>query len=224
MLSPCVLPLLPIVFGAAAGRHRFGPVALAAGTTLSFTAIGLFVATVGFALGIEADVFRIVAALIAMALGLVLVAPPLQARLAYAAGPIGDRLDRRFGAAVGTGPWASSGWGCCSGPCGAPAWVRRSGPPRCWPRRGRDLGQVALTMGCFGLGAALPLLALGALSREAMLRWRGALLGAGAGLKVAFGAILILTGVAVVTGLDRSAETALVEASPAWLTTVTTRF
>jgi cytochrome c-type biogenesis protein len=29
-LSPCVLPLIPIVLGAALGQHRYGPVALAA--------------------------------------------------------------------------------------------------------------------------------------------------------------------------------------------------
>ena len=42
-----VLPLVPIVLGAAASEHRFGPAALAA-VTASFVAIGLFVATVGF--------------------------------------------------------------------------------------------------------------------------------------------------------------------------------
>jgi cytochrome c-type biogenesis protein len=40
-LSPCVLPLLPIVLVAAASENRLGPAALAAGLALSFTAIGL---------------------------------------------------------------------------------------------------------------------------------------------------------------------------------------
>ena len=31
ILSPCVLPILPIVLGAAASEHRWGPAALAAG-------------------------------------------------------------------------------------------------------------------------------------------------------------------------------------------------
>ncbi len=30
LLSPCVLPLLPIVLGAAASRHKLGPLALSA--------------------------------------------------------------------------------------------------------------------------------------------------------------------------------------------------
>ena len=47
-LSPCVLPLVPIVVATALGEHRLGPVALAAGLASSFVIIGLFVATVGF--------------------------------------------------------------------------------------------------------------------------------------------------------------------------------
>ena len=43
------MPLLPIVLGAALTEHRFGRVALAAGVAISDVAVGLFVATVGFA-------------------------------------------------------------------------------------------------------------------------------------------------------------------------------
>jgi cytochrome c-type biogenesis protein len=35
-LSPCVLPLIPIVIGAAIGEHRFGPAALAASSGCSW--------------------------------------------------------------------------------------------------------------------------------------------------------------------------------------------
>ena len=60
ILSPCVLPLLPIVLGAATSEHRLGPIFLAAGVALSFVAIGLFIATIGFGLGLDGDAFRFV--------------------------------------------------------------------------------------------------------------------------------------------------------------------
>lgn len=41
--------------------------------------------------------------------------------------------------------------------------------------------QVALTMLAFGIGAALPLMILGTLSRDALMRWQGSLLTAGKG-------------------------------------------
>jgi cytochrome c-type biogenesis protein len=39
-LSPCVLPLIPLVLGAAVSEHKYGPAALAAGLALSFAAVG----------------------------------------------------------------------------------------------------------------------------------------------------------------------------------------
>ena len=97
VLSPCVLPLLPLVLGSAASEHRLGPAALAAGLALSFTGIGLFVATVGFALGLDTDLFRTIAAFGLVAVGLVLLVPAVGDRLAAAAGPLADRAERRFG-------------------------------------------------------------------------------------------------------------------------------
>ena len=64
ILSPCVLPILPIVIGAAASEHKFGPVAFAIGLSASFVAIGLFVATIGFSIGLDADLLRRVAAIL----------------------------------------------------------------------------------------------------------------------------------------------------------------
>ena len=77
VLSPCVLPLLPIVLGTAQSEHRLGPVALAAGLALSFTIIGLFVATIGFAIGLDTSVFRLVSAVLLIAIGTVLLVPRL---------------------------------------------------------------------------------------------------------------------------------------------------
>ena len=70
-LSPCVLPLLPLVVGTAVSQHRFGPAALAAGLALSFVMIGLFVATIGFSIGLDASVFRSVAAVLMLGAGAV---------------------------------------------------------------------------------------------------------------------------------------------------------
>jgi cytochrome c-type biogenesis protein len=90
--------------------------------------------------------------------------------------------------------------------------------------QGRQLPQVALSMFVFGLGAALPLLGIGLASREAVQRWRTRILAAGQIMKMGFGALLIVFGTLVLTGIDKRVETALVNASPQWLTDLTTRF
>ena len=79
-------------------------------------------------------------------------------------------------------------------------------------------------MFAFGVGAALPLLALGLLSHEAMVRWRHRLASASKGAKAPLGALFVAIGVLVLTSLDKSIETVLVEVSPQWLTDLTTRF
>src|SRR5262249_40423043 len=97
VLSPCVLPILPIVLGAAASERKYGPAALAAGLARSFVAIGLFVATIGYSVGLTAELFRQIAAALMLVLGAVLLLPNLQARLAMASGPVANWTDRRFG-------------------------------------------------------------------------------------------------------------------------------
>jgi cytochrome c-type biogenesis protein len=90
--------------------------------------------------------------------------------------------------------------------------------------QGRDLAQVAVTMLVFGLGAGLPLLLLGLLSRETLRRWRDRMMSAGKGGKLILGLVLVATGLLVLTGLDKHVEAILVASSPDWLTELTTRY
>lgn len=223
-LSPCVLPLLPIVLGAALSEHRFGAVALAGGLSLSFVTIGLFVATIGFSIGLDTDVFKLAAATLLIAIGVVLLAPMLQTRLAVAAGPISDWTERRFGGFEAVGLKGQFAIGLLLGAVWSPCVGPTLGAASLLAAQGDDLGQVVVVMIAFGVGAALPLLALGRLSREALMRWRNKLLGAGARGKMVLGAVLLAAGSLILTGFDKWLETLLVDVSPAWLTGLTTHF
>jgi cytochrome c-type biogenesis protein len=224
ILSPCVLPLIPIVLGAATGEHRFGPAALAAGLALSFVTIGLFVATIGFSIGLDLDVFRSVAAILLIVMGAVLFVPRVQAHVAAAAGPVGNWMQVQAGEVPGRGLGKQFAIGVLLGAVWSPCVGPTLGAASLLAARAENLGLVALTMFAFGIGAALPLLLIGMMSREALSRWRGRLLAAGQGGKAAMGAILVGTGLLILTGLDKRLEAILVEASPAWLTELTTRF
>ena len=223
-LSPCVLPLLPIVLGGALSQHRLGPVALAVGLALSFVAIGLFIATIGFSIGLDAGFFRLVAALMMVAIGLVLMLPVLQMRLAAAGGPLSDWSEQRFGGFSGNGLGGQFLVGLLLGAVWSPCVGPTLGAASVLAAQGQDLGEVALTMLVFGIGAGVPLIALGFLSRETLMRSRDRLLSAGKKLKLALGAVLVIVGVMIVTGLDKRLETILVEHSPDWLTDLTTRY
>src|SRR5258707_14885851 len=97
IFSPCVLPLLPVVLGTAISEHRLGPVVLASGLALSFLILGLFVAAIGFSLGLDSDLFRTIAAVLLLVVGIVLVLPSLQARASFATGPFGNLMQQGFG-------------------------------------------------------------------------------------------------------------------------------
>ncbi len=223
-LSPCVLPILPIVIGTAATQHKYGPAALAGGLALSFVTIGLFVATVGFAIGLDATLFRSLSAVLLIGIGIVLLIKPLQDWIAGVASPLAGWADARFGGGKGEGLWGQAGVGLLLGAVWSPCVGPTLGAASVLASQGKDLGQVALTMAMFGIGAALPLLILGMLSREAMLRLRGRMLSAGSTAKSVLGLVLLVVGLLVLSGLDKSAEAALVDIMPDWLTTLTTRF
>jgi cytochrome c biogenesis protein CcdA len=221
-LSPCVLPLLPILIGSAVAAHRLGPWALAAGLTASFTVIGVALAAFGVVLGLDATTFRGAAAAMMILFGLVLLSPALQRRLAVATSGV---------SAAGHGLLASialnglSGqfilglllgvvWSPCVGPTLGAAVTLAS--------QGERLAQVMLVMGLFGVGASAPLVVLGFVSREAVVRVRGRLLAAGRGGSRLLGGVMLALGAFILTGLDKRVEAGLLDLAPAWLVRLST--
>ena len=55
LINPCVLPVLPIVLVSALNANRFGPIALAAGMSVSFVTFGVFVTAFGASIGLTQD-------------------------------------------------------------------------------------------------------------------------------------------------------------------------
>jgi cytochrome c biogenesis protein CcdA len=223
-LNPCVLPMLPLVLAGTASGGRLGPVAFAAGMVAAFTAVGLFVATVGIGLGVTSEVLRQAAAAMFVLFGLVLLAKPLQERFALATAGLATGANALAGrVTVGglggpflVGSLAGALWSPCSGPSLGAAVVLAT--------EAGGLGPAATRMFAFGLGAASILMLLAYGSRAAILGRRDALLAASRWLKPAAGALFVGLGALVLTGLDKAIEAALVAAMPDWLVAFTTRF
>ncbi|MET3108525.1 cytochrome c-type biogenesis protein [Oxalobacteraceae bacterium GrIS 2.11] len=223
-LSPCVLPIIPILLGSASNSHRHAPLALAGGLAISYGVIGTTLAWAGAALGTDTEVFRLIGAIILGLLGVVLMSSSLQQRFATATSGIGDagnsllnrlHLDGMSGQFV-IGLVLGVVWSPCVGPTLGAAIVLAS--------QGTDLFQVGLLMAVFGLGAALPIVVLAYMSRSAMQKMRGRLMQAGKNGKLIFGGFMILIAALILSGLDRHLEAWLVNITPAWLTTLTTQF
>jgi cytochrome c-type biogenesis protein len=224
ILSPCVLPILPLILGTAVSEHKAGPLALASGLAISFVAIGMFVATIGFSIGLNGDFFRLAVAMLMVVIGLVLIVPQFSMQLAAAGGPVGNWVEQKFGGFSSAGLKGQFALGLMLGAVWSPCVGPTLGAASVLAAKGENLGQVSLTMLVFGIGAGLPLVLLGMLSRDALLKWRSRLMEAGSRGKMIFGAVLITVGLLVFSGLDKRVESYLVDISPAWLTELTTKF
>lgn len=223
-LSPCVLPLVPIVVATALAAHRLGPFALALGLTVAFASVGVFVAVLGASLGLDQAFFRNIAAFILIAFGILLLSTRLQERIATAASGLsaaGDSFLSRLNLNGLTGQFVIGMvlgvvWSPCVGPTLGAATTLAS--------QGQNLAQISLLMVIFGLGASTPLVALGSISRASMVRMRGRMLSAGKLGKSVLGVILVLLGIAILSGFDKIFEAWVVGIYPDWLNDLTTRY
>jgi len=77
ILSPCILPILPIVLSGVSGDKR-RPLGIILGFILSFTFFTLFLATIVRLTGLPANTLRIIAAVVLLVFGLSLFVPQFQ--------------------------------------------------------------------------------------------------------------------------------------------------
>ena len=223
-LSPCVLPILPFVLFAALDQHRFGPLALAGGMVMTFTAFGLLVSGAGSFVDISGNVVRYAAATMMGVLGAILLSTVLQQRLAFAGAPVADFFNRsmhRFnppglGGQFALGALLGAVWSPCSGPTLGAAITLAAGSG--------TFAKAGVIMMVFGLGASLPLLAIAYGSRQTLKTRKQALQNAGRIAKPLFGAVLLIVSFLVISGMDKAVEAAFVRSMPDWLVTLTTRY
>ncbi|TAK41990.1 MAG: cytochrome c biogenesis protein CcdA [Betaproteobacteria bacterium] len=223
-LSPCVLPVLPLVVGGAMQRNPLSPVAMGAGMAGSFALIGVFLGALGPALGLDGDSVRIAGAWLLIAFAVVMLVPRLNARFTQWMAPIASSANAASARLDGgslAGAFALGGvlglvWSPCSGPLLASALtlVAMDG----------GAARGALVLGLFGVGAAVPLVAVAYASRRGFGAVRGWVLANAARLKNAFGLLIGALAVANLTGGDKWLEARIVEILPEAWVRLTTRY
>lgn len=82
VLSPCVLPVLPVILSGAVGTGRRRPFGIVAGFLLSFTTLTLGLAALVRSLRLDPELPRLISALVIVLFALVLVVPTLKDRFA----------------------------------------------------------------------------------------------------------------------------------------------
>jgi cytochrome c-type biogenesis protein len=223
ILSPCVLPLVPVVLGSAAQQHRWGPAALAAGLVVSFTSVGLILGAFGSRLEVDPDQVRMVGAVILAAAGVFLLVPVLQDRTARLAAPLVDWAGDRQQRFHDKGLYGQTAIGVLLGVVWSPCVGPTLGAAIALAAQGQQLSQVAATMAAFATGISSVLLIISFLGRTAFNSIRGDLTMKGKIGKLVLGSMLLLVGVLILTGFDRALEGVFVSSFPDWLINLTTR-
>jgi cytochrome c biogenesis protein CcdA/thiol-disulfide isomerase/thioredoxin len=200
-LSPCVLPVLPIVLagGATGGSRR--PFAVVAGLVVSFTVFSLTAATLLTALGLPDDLLRNLAIAVVVVVGLGLLWPRL-----------GDLLGRPF-YALARRPPSDTGGGFVLGlslgllftPCAGPVIAAVATVAA---TQDLTLSAFAITL-AYGLGAGLVLLGFALAARRGLSLPRAR--AHAPAIRRALGAAVLAVAVLMVLGVDKKLQTRVPE-------------
>src|SRR5215218_1426722 len=205
-VSPCVLPVLPIVLaGGATGRR---PVAIVAGIVSSFTVFTLFAAWLLDLVGLPEDFLRDLAIALLFVVALTLLWPWFAELLAR---PL-QALTRRRSGDLGGGFLLGASLGLVFVPCAGPVLAAVTVIAA---KREVGFDGVVLTLS-YALGAAVPMLAIAFAGQRvsSSLRTNAETVRRGAGVLIA------LAAVAIAFGLDRELQTKI----PGYTESIQNRF
>ena len=210
-LSPCVLPVLPIALSAGATGGRRRPLGIVAGLAVSFTFATVALVYVISALGLPNDLLRKLAIGVLLGFGIVLMIPPLAARLEAWI----SRFASRAGVArtTGDGFWSGAAVGASLGlvyaPCAGPILA---GVITVSASQSFSAGRLAVALS-YGIGSAVVLyfLMLGGRRAVAPLARRGA------ALQIAMGAVMVVVALAMLRDYDIRFQNKIASDLPSFL-------
>lgn len=217
LINPCVLPVLPIVLATALQASRLGPIALAAGMSLSFVILGVAVSAFGRAVGLNADDIAQAGAVLMILFGVVLLVPQASAVFSTATAGFAAKADSGLddvdrgsltGQFVG-GMLLGAVWSPCVGPTLGGAISLAS--------QGESLLRATSIMIFFALGISTIILVLGYRARSALQKRQAAMRRFAVAARPLLGAAFIAVGVMLFFKWHYVIESWLLDIMPIWL-------
>ena len=217
VLSPCVLPILPVVLASSTGGRK-RPLALILGLVFSFALFTLLISQLVMRLGLSGSILRLAAVVIIGLLGVALIVPALNAR-----------LERLFIRLPGLAPQGHSdaGWrgGLLTGATLGLVWAPCAGPilaaVTTLAATQRANLAVALVAFAYAIGAGIPLLVI-AYGGQAVLTRVPVFARHTLAIQKVFGGLMIVTALLIATNVDVTLSASAASLLPSdWSTRLT---
>ncbi|MFZ5438002.1 MAG: cytochrome c biogenesis protein DipZ [Patescibacteria group bacterium] len=210
VLSPCILPLLPIILASADADNKQRPLGVVVGFIASFTFFTLFLSTIVTFLGISASSLRFISIFILATFGLSLLIPKVQALLEILFSKLASSTptaERKTGFGGGFVVGLSLGllWTPCVGPILASVISLAL--------TGSVNTQAFLITLFYALGTALPMLLIMKVGVTALQRVPWLVKNTG-NIQKLFGMLMILTAIAIYFNVDRQFQSYILEKFP----------
>jgi len=210
ILSPCILPVLPIVLSGTVTGGKKRPLGVITGFIISFSFFTLFLASIVRATGLSADVLRFVAAFVIGFSGLSLLIPALRTiteTLLFNVSRLTPKQNTGEGYLSGIVIGMSLGllWTPCVGPILASIITLAA-------TSSVGLSAIIITLS-YAFGTAIPLFAVMTGGRT-LLNNHPWLSAHTAALQKGFGVLMLLTAIAIYNSWDRNVSTYMLKAFP----------
>ncbi|MEE4346656.1 MAG: cytochrome c biogenesis CcdA family protein [Paracoccaceae bacterium] len=217
LINPCVLPVLPIVLAGALQASPLGPVALAAGMSLSFVVLGITVSAFGFALGLTEDMVAQAGAILMVGFGLILLVPRFNLAFASATAGLASGADARIERIETTGLQGQFAGGLLLGAVWSPCIGPTLGGAIALAAQGDSLLWAAAIMVAFALGVSSLIIALGYGARAALQRRQALMRRIAEKSRPFMGIVFVIVGLALFFRLHHLLDAWLIGVLPAWL-------
>lgn len=217
VLSPCILPILPIVLSSAVGGGKSRPFGIVTGFIVSFTFFTLFLTSIVQILHIPADSLRTFSIVVILLFGISLLIPQFQQLVEQ----LFSKLSRftpnsqnktGFGSGFIIGLSIGLLWTPCVGPILASVIALAL--------TGTVTGTAFFITLAYALGTAIPMFAILYGGRNLLLRVPWLLSNTGK-IQKAFGVIMILTAIGLFFNFDRNFQTYILKTFPEYGTGLT---
>lgn len=221
LINPCVIPVLPIVIAGALGENKFGPLALVAGLSLSFTIVGVTVAAFGPALGIDEDIVSRTSAMLMIFLGILILIPTSVIPASLTNG-IANAANQRLAELPTQGLTSQFLGGALLGAAWAPCIGPTLGGALALAYEQSSIPFATGIMLVFSLGVATIMLSIAYGTKSFVARFNALLRYFAQNAKLIIGTTFLIMGLTMFFKWHRKLEEYVLELVPEWLISIST--